>query len=255
MASITSYYQNKTQSTPSVSNGNVPITPTPKVTGNGITSYYKTATTQNKTVPTKVAPVQDFKTTNATRNIYSPVTPILQQATISQAPKEKEKNIWQKATGFIDRIFNGSEEEQTVQKNVESQVAYNVQKVAGQELVEKRVKELAVQNKITYEESKKLTEGLARESGKSVYDVVGLSLDQLAKPGGNPWKNSLFENLSVELGTRGTPTNAGFIEGSMTLALGLGVVQAPLVALKGIGLFGAVISPCPGLRYRHSGSM
>lgn len=88
MASITSYYQNKIQSTPSVSNGNTPITPTPKVAGNGITSYYKTATTQNKTVPIKTTPVQDFKAIKQTPNFQ-----VVKGASFSSSPIAGLNNI------------------------------------------------------------------------------------------------------------------------------------------------------------------
>lgn len=188
---------------------------------------------------------------NEQRDVYSPVTPTQLRETQFIQGKAKETNVWGKITGFFDRIFSGSEETQAKMENAEAQNAYAVLKVSGQELVEKRVEEIAKTTDLTYDETKTMVEGLAREKGQSVYDVVGLSLTNLSKPGSNPLKQSLMEEITRVIGVRTDPTNSEVVEGLMSLSIitGLtapsilpkvgGKVVSRISILKGLGTYTA----------------
>lgn len=173
-------------------------------------------------------------------SVYNPIQPSnVTDAKLIPTPK-KDENIFQKIAGFIGNIFSGGEEQNRIRTIAEAQNAVGVLKVAGQPLVENRVKEIAKNENITYEEAKKGVENLAVQKNKSVYDVVGLSLNALAQPGGNPFKQSLFEDVSRELGIRADPSNAEFVNGLMTLSIASGVIASPVNTIKALGYFSAV---------------
>jgi hypothetical protein len=169
-------------------------------------------------------------------SVYNPVQPI-GNTTISQAPPEKPKNVIQKIGDFINNIFNGNQETRRIDEIARSQNAYQVQKVAGQQLVENRVKQIAKDSGMSYDLAKTGIENLAKQQGKSVYDVVGLSLNSLVEPGGNPFKQTVMEEVSKELGLRGMPTNSELANDAMTAMLGLGLVTAPVPTVMGLGVF------------------
>lgn len=67
----------------------------------------------------------------------------------------------------------------------------------------------------------------------------GKNLDvvKLAEKGGNPLKNTLMEDVTKELGIRTAPTTKEFGETILGLAVGTGLVTAPLKMLGGIATF------------------
>lgn len=75
---------------------------------------------------------------------------------------------------------------------------------------------------------------------KTVPLAKNIPLTELAKPGGNIFKNSPMEEITKELGIRGVPTNSELTSTFMTLALGLGLAEAPLATIKAVGIFTGV---------------
>ena len=77
---------------------------------------------------------------------------------------------------------------------------------------------------------------------KSYQKKIGVKLDlnKLNEKGGNILKNSLAEDVSRELGLRTTPTTKEVSEAVMTIAGGLGLIEAPLQTLKFIASFTGV---------------
>lgn len=67
-----------------------------------------------------------------------------------------------------------------------------------------------------------------------------LPLDKLAEKGGNPLKNTLMEDVTKELGIRSMPTTKEVGETLMILAGGAGLINAPMVTLKALGIFAGV---------------
>ncbi|MDE2025152.1 MAG: 2'-5' RNA ligase family protein [Patescibacteria group bacterium] len=73
------------------------------------------------------------------------------------------------------------------------------------------------------------------------------SLSQLAEPGGNPVKNSSQETVTQQIGVRSEPSTSEFTNMLMTAAAGLGLVEAPIAAVKALGIFSGVSALKSGL--------
>jgi len=72
---------------------------------------------------------------------------------------------------------------------------------------------------------------------KTIKGTENISLSALSEKGGNPLKNTVMEDLTKELGIRNAPTTKEFGEVILTLALGTGLIEAPIATLKTIGTF------------------
>jgi hypothetical protein len=161
--------------------------------------------------------------------------PVKQQqgTTLSAA---KPQTVWNHITDFFNAMTGNSPTDQVAR----AQNAYSVQKVAGEKLYQKKVQDYAKQNKIKPEVADQVIQAVAKENGQSKFDFVGLSLTELEKQGGNPFRNAPIEEITKELGIRNVPTNKEFTDLLMTGAVGLGLAEAPIATVKALGIFSGV---------------
>jgi len=75
---------------------------------------------------------------------------------------------------------------------------------------------------------------------KIVPEAEKFTLTELEKPGGNIIKNSPMQQITKEIGLRGVPTPAEYLPAIFTLALGVGLIEAPIATVLAVGTFTGV---------------
>lgn len=130
---------------------------------------------------------------------------------LSQAPPQ---TVWGKISSFVGDLFNSPEYEKA-----------------------------RAANAVAIAKDPAAADAIQKETGMPAMiagNVNPAVLPALAQKGGNPMKNTVFENITKQLGIRNVPTTSEIGQNLMTIGIATGLIEAAPATILGLGLFSAV---------------